>query len=336
MGSDPSALNAPAILGQTSGTTGQPKIVPHHQHLYAERLRIRAAAQARGAGKLLIATSLQFHPTLAAAIINLIIGDPVQFHPILFTPDSLTEIILSSRARTILLPPPIIRRLVHHVGPRDTPLFADLKVLRSVGGPASPEDKIAAYKHLSPGYTMAYSSNQSGMVAVLQGPDVLARPETTGRILDSVLVEALDDEGQVLPIGVPGQLRISSRTVAQTNYQQLGTTTGNVEALRTGMSMPGDVGFVDSQGFLTIQGRQDDVILRGGVNVSVEQLERMIMQCQVVEDVAAVVGSVSGDQVLRHCVATIPVEKRPRKVPSLPYSIVGKLLRRKIDPAVFD
>ena len=84
----PSALAAPAHIGQTSGTTGQPKIVLHHQGLHADRLRIRAAAQAEGSGKLLIATSLQFHPPLASALTNLIVGDPVQFHPILFTPDS--------------------------------------------------------------------------------------------------------------------------------------------------------------------------------------------------------------------------------------------------------
>ena len=57
------------------------------------------------------------------------------------------------------------------------------------------------------------------------------------------------------------------------------------------------------------------------------------------EIAAAVVGSVNLDQVRQHCTATIPVEKRPRKiamVPALPYSISGKLLRRKIDRALFE
>ena len=168
--------------------------------------------QSEGAGKLLVATSLQFHPPLVLTIANLIVGNPVQFHPILFTPNTLIEAILSSRARTILLPPPVIRRLVHYVGPRKTPLFTDLRILRNVGGPALPDDKIAAYKWLSNGYMMAYASQQSGLVSVLKGADVLSHPKSTGRIYDGVIVEALDDKGAVLPLGVPGRLRICRTT----------------------------------------------------------------------------------------------------------------------------
>ena len=57
------------------------------------------------------------------------------------------------------------------------------------------------------------------------------------------------------------------------------------------------------------------------------------------EIAAAVVASVDLDQVRKFCFAKIPVEKRPRKfakVAALPYSVAGKMLRRKIDLALFD
>lgn len=342
------ALNAPVHIGLTSGTTGQPSVILHQQKTYLRRLNIRAKSQAEGAGRLLVCTSLQFNPPLVAALINLILGDPVQFHPILFTPDTLIEAILASKARMVYLPPPIIRRLVHHVGERSTPLFPDLRILRSVGGPAFPEDKIAAYKRLSPGYTMAYSSHQSGIVAVLKGEDVLTRPETTGRILDGVQVQALDEEGNVLPLGIPGRLRFRSGN----DRSEAGSASGD-DDFGADWVMPGDIGFADAEGFLTILGRQDDVIVRGGVNVSIVQLEEQIMQCADVEDVAvlgiaddamgeeivaAVVGTAEIEQIKMHCVAHIPAEKRPRKIvkmDALPYSIAGKLLRRKIDPSLF-
>jgi long-chain acyl-CoA synthetase len=113
--------------------------------------------------------------------------------------------------------------------------------------------------------------------------------------------------------------------------------------------IPGDIGFLDDDGFLTIVDRESDVIVRGGVNVAPQELEKLIRTHPKVQDVAvagfpdetmgqeiaAFIVSEQGtvDEFQAFLRANISPDRRPREVrlvASLPYSNNGKLLRRRL------
>ncbi|MSO40459.1 MAG: o-succinylbenzoate--CoA ligase [Solirubrobacterales bacterium] len=114
----------------------------------------------------------------------------------------------------------------------------------------------------------------------------------------------------------------------------------------------GDLGHIDADGFLWVQGRRDDLIVTGGENVSPEEVEEVLRKHPSVADVAvvarddparqqavtAVIVLEDGDEadpddLARHCAAALAPHKVPRRfevAPELPRTPSGKVLRREL------
>ncbi|NKB28088.1 MAG: AMP-binding protein [Rhodobacteraceae bacterium] len=344
------AAAAPAMMLASSGTTGSPKIYAVDFHVMKAWGAAREVDLPLPQGLALCALPLQYVASLMLVLRNLLEGLPVRFHPVLSGHSEITEALLQHPVVHTALPPSVIRRMAAEVGPRDVPLLNHVQSLRSSGGPALPDDKIAAFHNLSNGYNMSFGSGLSGFVSLLAGQDVLERPETSGRIHAATPVEIIGPDGHAVPAGESGALRIHTRTLSRIVASDQSTS----ELLGDGWCMTGDVAMVDGDGFLTILGRSSDMILRGGVSISATELEAVIAALDGVREVAVIgvddpdLGQEVGAVVVapglefqalrRHCVEQISPDKRPRRfalVDSLPYSANGKLLRRNIDAAIF-
>jgi long-chain acyl-CoA synthetase len=226
-------------------------------------------------------------------------------------------------------------------------------MLASVGGPARADDKVAAYLNLSQGYRMGYASGLTGIIAVLSGPDVLKKPETTGRIAAGVRVEIIDDHGVALAAGEAGRVKAWTPSMATSVILPGGEITVDPQTMGPDWGIPGDLGYVDDDSFLTIVDRESDVIVRGGVNVAPQELERLIARHPRVIEVA-VVGfpdDTMGQEIAAFIVtdsgtvedfaafmrSSIAPDRRPREirlVASLPYNEHGKLIRRQLVAAL--
>ena len=114
----------------------------------------------------------------------------------------------------------------------------------------------------------------------------------------------------------------------------------------------GDIGALDADGFLTLTGREKELIIRGGVNISPVEIDSCLMQCaEVIE--AATVGvpdavygeevvsyvvarpgaKLDTDELLRYCGTVLPAFKAPKRIvvsASLPKTERGKLDRRAL------
>ena len=336
----------PAALSPSSGTTGKPKIYVQSHEVLHRRLMTRRFDVVAGQSRLLTPMMLSFSATRHLVLEFLCTGGTVIFDPPLFSASELIERLLSTRVDATALAPSVIRSILREVGSRDAPLFSDLKLLRSIGGPAMPEDKVAAYRNLTKGYRMSYSSGLTGPIAKLVGDDVLARPETVGRPADHAKVSIVDPETLVeLPAGTPGLVRVASPLVVD----RVITADGQeAERFGPGWGIPGDIGVLDEAGFLTIIGRESDMIVRGGVNVAPQELERILRAADGVVDVAVlgVADDALGQEIaaffvsdldeaelhaicMRHCTP----DRRPRilrKVPALPLNANGKLQRTRL------
>ena len=175
---------------------------------------------------------------------------------------------------------------------------------------------------------------------------VRRRLVSVGRPLPGVEVAIRDDEGNPLAPGQRGEIYVRGEQVS-------GEYVGRASSLDADGWFPTrDAGSMDSEGFLFLEGRADDVIVRGGENMSPGEIEDVLLEHPAVLDVA-VVGV--PDEQWGEAVAAVVVCKpgtspgvselqqwvkeqlRSSRTPGriefweeLPYSEVGKLLRRKV------
>jgi fatty-acyl-CoA synthase len=174
-------------------------------------------------------------------------------------------------------------------------------------------------------------------------PAVRARLASVGRPLPSLEVEVRAEDETVLPAGEKGEIWVRGEQVA-------GEYVGHTALRDDGWFPTRDAGWFDDTGFLYVDGRLDDVIVRGAENISPGEIELVLSEHGSVAE-AAVVGipdsewgeAVAAVVVLRPGTSAVEdelqdwvrVRLRSTKTPvvvdfrdELPYSPTGKLLRR--------
>lgn len=207
-------------------------------------------------------------------------------------------------------------------------------------------DFVNAYGLTETSSTIAVLGPEDHRVALSsEDPAVRARLGSVGRIIETLELEVRDDEGVVQPAGSPGEIFVRGEQIAG----EYATHSALVEG---GWYPTNDRGYVDDGGYLFLDGRADDVIVRGGENISPGEIEDALTDHPSVRD-AAVVGVPHpewGEAVVAVVVLAdgaeldVPALKegvrarlRSTRVPEqvhawteLPYNETGKLLRRQI------
>jgi acyl-coenzyme A synthetase/AMP-(fatty) acid ligase len=159
----------------------------------------------------------------------------------------------------------------------------------------------------------------------------------------------VDADGRRLPAGEIGYVELGG--LGDHPYRYLGDD-GEVKIHSRGRVRTGDLGSLDADGFLTLTGREKELIIRGGAKISPVEIDSCLMQCaEVIE--AATVGvpdAIYGEEVvsyvvarpgakldagalLRYCASVLPAFKAPKRImvsTSLPKTERGKLDRRAL------
>jgi long-chain acyl-CoA synthetase len=175
---------------------------------------------------------------------------------------------------------------------------------------------------------------------------------TIGLPLPSTELVLLDDAGQPVPPGTPGEIAIRGPQVMAGYWQRPDETAKVMTA--DGFFRTGDVGTVDERGYFRIVDRKKDMILVSGFNVYPNEVEDVITQMNGVLECAAVgiVDAKAGEAVKvvvvrkdpalteadirAYCEANLTGYKRPKVVEfrtELPKTPVGKILRRELRDA---
>lgn len=178
--------------------------------------------------------------------------------------------------------------------------------------------------------------------------DIEYHSGSIGLPIPSTEVKLVDDEGQTVAAGNPGELCVRGPQVMP-GYWQRPEETGDV--LRDGWLYTGDIAVMDEEGFMRIVDRKKDMILVSGFNVYPNEIEDVVMQHEDVLEVAAVgvAAENSGESVkifvvkkearlteeelIAFCRRHLTAYKVPRQVEfrnELPKSNVGKILRREL------
>jgi acyl-CoA synthetase (AMP-forming)/AMP-acid ligase II len=135
-------------------------------------------------------------------------------------------------------------------------------------------------------------------------------PSITGCLLDEPEVKRLTTDGHPLP-GV--ELRLGANGEIQSRGPDcfLGYTDPDLTATvfdTEGWYRTGDVGVLDEDGYLTITDRVSDVIIRGGENISAQEIEELMMELDAVAEVAVV--AAPDERLGEHAAAVMRVRER--------------------------
>ena len=155
----------------------------------------------------------------------------------------------------------------------------------SAGGAPRPADHVRqlyekfAKGHASTGYGL---TETNALGAVNHSGDYLARPNSVGTptfpIVEMII---LDASGNILVDGEQGEIAIKSISNVSSYFKNEQATE---EAFVDGYFKTGDLGYLDSEGFVYIVDRVKDIIIRGGENISCAEVEEAIYKCGLVQE----------------------------------------------------
>ena len=350
------------VLLFTSGTTGAPKAAMlRHRHLVSYILgsvEFHSAAEEEAA---LVCVPPYHVAGIAAALSSVYAGRRV-VQLANFSADAWIDAARAERVTTAFVVPTMLARIVAALEGEKTAAMPHLQSL-SYGGGKMPLAVIEKAMTLFPetDFTNAYGLTETSSTVTVLGPeehraavaaqDAVARRRlvSVGVPLPGIEIEIRGDDGAPLPPGERGEIHVRGEQVSG-EYEDRGSV---VDA--DGWFPTRDAGFQDAEGYLFLDGRADDVIVRGGENMSPGEIEDVLVEHPAVAD-AAVVGVPSvewGEAVAAVVVATsgTPVgaplaaelqawvkgRMRSSRVPErvdfwgeLPYNETGKLLRRVV------
>ena len=231
----------------------------------------------------------------------------------------------------------------------------DTSSLLSVGGGGAqlqPDlvakiDKAVATARPNTGYGM---TETSGIITSISGDFFVDKPASCGRAMPTFEVKVMNDEGQELPPGQPGELWVRGSSVIKGYINRPDAT---AESITDGWLHTGDVAYLDDDQFIYLVDRKKDMVLRGGENIYCAEVESAVHQhagvaeCSVFgvadprlgEEVGAAVVLRPGERVTpaalrEHCSAIIAKHKIPRYIwlldQPLPRNANGKYLKREL------
>lgn len=346
-----------AVLLFTSGTTGQPKAaVLRHKHLVSYILSSVEFAGAAEEEATLVSVPPYHVAGIAAILSSVYSGRRVVQLPS-FTAEEWIDVARRERVTSAFLVPTMLARIVEALEGQSDAGMPHLQAV-SYGGGRMPQSIIERAMDLFPStdFTNAYGLTETSSTITVLGPDehraakssddpaVRRRLASAGIPLPGIEIEIRDEDGRVLGPNERGEIYVRGEQVSG-EYEGRGRVTDN-----DGWFPTRDAGSMDDDGYLFLEGRADDVIVRGGENLSPGEIEDVLMEHPAVRDVAVVAmpdeqwgeavaaavvvkpgQSVSAEELrgwVRDRMRSSRVPQVVRFADELPYNETGKLLRR--------
>ncbi len=227
----------------------------------------------------------------------------------------------------------------------------DFSTLRlSAGGGMAVQKAVAErWEKLTGHYLLeGYGLTECSPLVSVNPYDITEHTGSIGLPVPSTDVRVVDDQGNDVEPGAPGELWIRGPQVMAGYWQRPDATE---EVLKNGWLLSGDIVTVDPQGFIRIVDRKKDMILVSGFNVYPNEIEDVLMQHPKVREAAAIgvpsdlsgeavkvcivkkEGSLTKEELLDHCRRQLTGYKVPKIIEfrdELPKSNVGKILRREL------
>jgi acyl-CoA synthetase (AMP-forming)/AMP-acid ligase II len=348
---DPADVVPPERKGRivilTSGTTGTPKGANRREPGSLDPVAaLLAVIPLRARERTVIAAPL-FH---AWGLAHLIVGVGLSSTLVLrrrFDPEDTLRAIDEHGATALVVVPVMLQRILE-LGPKVVGRYdtASLRVIAASGSAlpgALATNVMDAFGDVL--YNL-YGSTEVAWATIATPADLRAAPGTAGRPPRGTVVRLYDADGREVAPGQTGRIFVGSELAFE------GYTGGGGKAILDGLMSSGDVGHLDAEGRLFIDGRDDEMIVSGGENVFPREVEDLVCRLDGVDEVA-VIGvadddfgqrlrafvvvadgaGLSADDIKAHVKANLARFKVPRDVvflAELPRNATGKVLKREL------
>jgi acyl-CoA synthetase (AMP-forming)/AMP-acid ligase II len=345
-----------AVLLFTSGTTGEPKAaILRHRNLTSY---VISTVEFLGSedGEAALVSVPPYHIAGVSAILTGVYSGRRILHLDAFTPEAWVATAAAEGITHAMVVPTMLGRILDVLETTGETL-PEMRAI-SYGGGRMPLPTIERAMNLLPhvDFANAYGLTETSSTISILGPDdhrmaVYAEDEagrrrlgSVGKPLPSLELEIRGPDGAVLGPNQSGEIYVRGEQVS-------GEYAGKKVTDDDGWFATNDGGWMDDEGYLYVEGRLDDVIVRGGENISPGEIEDVLREHPAVSDVAilglpddqwgeavaAVIVAGEDRPSTDDLAAWVKARLKSTKTPeiwdfrdALPYNDTGKLLRRQL------
>ena len=269
---------SPTQIQFTSGTTGFAKAaVLRHSAMVtnAEYVHVRGGSPAHATW---VSAMPLFHTAgCGMAVMGTIARRGTLVLAEMFDPALMLEAVQEYRAEVLIGVPAMLQALLAQQGARPVDV-SSVQVVMSGGDTVPPSLIDGCERTFDAGFSTVYGQTELSPIVTQTSPDdaVQDNRHTAGRPLWNVDVAILDVGGQPVPVGTDGEIcaRGYQRMIA---YLDMSTeTAATIDS--AGWLHTGDLGRMDSRGYVTVTGRLKDMVIRGGENIYPREIEDVLRQ----------------------------------------------------------
>jgi acyl-CoA synthetase (AMP-forming)/AMP-acid ligase II len=264
-----------------------------------------------------------------------------------FDPEKALQSVQDHRADVLAVVPVMVQRILQLPDEvLDRYRLPELRITAISGSALPGELALEWMNRFGDNVYNLYGSTEVSWATVATPEDLRAAPGTAGRPPHGTVVKLYGEDGEEVPPGEIGRIFVGNEMAFE------GYTGGGGKEVIDGLFSSGDVGHLDADGRLFIDGRDDEMIVSGGENVFPREVEDLLADHDAVVEVA-VIGveddefgqrlkafvvtasetEVSEDELRAHVKANLASYKAPREVEfldELPRNATGKVLKRDL------
>jgi len=353
-----------ALLMYTAGTTGRPKGVPMTHNSYGIYVLENVDPASPDIEEKNVLTVPLYHVAGFQALLAAVYGGRTVVMMRQFEVDDWMDTVQKEKANRAMLVPTMLKRVIDHPGFNSYDL-SSLKVI-TYGAAPMPFEVIKKAIEMMPDvrFINAFGQTETSSTITTLGPEdhaitgtpeekekKLKRLETSiGRPMSDVEMKVVDENGNDLPPGQIGEFVARGPRIMKGYFKDDEKTAKAFT--KDGWLRTGDTGYMDEDGYFYLAGRGDDMIIRGGENISPEEVEQALFSHPKIEDVA-VIGvpdpewgqepkaivvlkqgqTATPEEIMEFCRQKLASFKRPRAVEfidELPRNQMGKVLKKEL------
>ena len=350
------------ILMYTAGTTGLPKGVPLQHKSFTVYMLENVTPVDPDIEETNLLTMPLYHVAGIQAMLAATYGGRAIALMRQFDTDEWLQTVQKEKANRAMLVPTMLKRIVDHPDFKKFDL-SSIKVI-TYGAAPMPFEVIKKAIELFPGvnFINAFGQTETASTITALGPEdhIIEGTEeekekklrrltsSIGRPMPDVEVKIIGEDGKEQPPGEVGEIVAQGPRIMGGYWNDPEKTAKTLS--KDGWLRTGDMGYKDEDGYIFLVGRGDDLIIRGGENMSPEEIENVIYTHPAVDEVA-VIGvpdpewgqevmavivlkkgaKATAEEISEHCRQNLASFKRPRYVEfieELPRTSTGKILKR--------
>ena len=343
--------NDAAQIIYTSGSTGRPKgVVLTHANLVANTRSILEYLQLTADDSVMAVLPFVYAYGNSVMLTHLFAGGTIVIENNMLYPHVVLDGMIKTGVTGFSGVSTTYALLLNHSNLKSY-TFPSLRYLTHAGGPM-PSELLSRIRKAFPDRRMflMYGQTEASARLTYLPPELLdVKKESAGRAIAGVVLKIVREGGEVARPGEVGEIWAFGDNIMQGYWQDTELTSG---VLQDGWLRTGDLGRLDEEGYLTIVGRNNEMIKAGSYRISPTEIEEVLLQHHQIHEAAVVgiddsilgqkicaivtlkeAGALTEQDLMVYCAERLVQYKRPKViaiVSSLPKSPSGKILRERL------